>query len=206
MQTKNTLILLARASAVLFLALAAGGCAFVDQKVDLSYQRTVNASGGSGEVFIAKPKEYHGLRKKSNSWVIGTVKNTYGMKTADVVTENDIGDWIVGALVEELSAAGYRTRTVTALPKDVSKGLDLTIVRVFVDQDPGFFTVGAISDVQFTVEIWRNGTKLKQLNIVAKGDHRSGLGSAKTKAISLRKALQAAMLEAVPEIIKTLEN
>ncbi len=181
------------------------GCAFVDQKVDLAYERTVNARGGSGEVFIAKPKEHHNLNKKANGLVIGTVKNAMGMKTADVVTENNIGDWIVGALVQELSVAGYNTKTVSALPHDVSKGLDLTVLKVFVDQDPGFWTVGAISDVQFTVEIWKNSIKAKVLNIAAKGDDRSMMGSAETKAISLRKAMQAAMQQAVPEIIKTLE-
>ena len=54
------------------------GCAFVDQKVDLSYERTVNARGGSGELFIAKPKEHQSLKKKSTSWIVGTVKNTLG--------------------------------------------------------------------------------------------------------------------------------
>lgn len=182
------------------------GCAFVDQKVDLSYERTVNASGGSGELFIAKPKEHQSLTKKSTSWVVGTVKNTLGMKTADVITENDIGDWLVGALSQELSVAGYSIKTVSELPNDVSKGLDLTILKVFVDQDPGFTSVGAISDVRFAVEIWKNGIKAKALNIAAKGDERSMIGSAKTKGISFRKAMQAAMQEAVPTIIKTLEQ
>ncbi len=200
-------VMLKRAITILagLVLLASASCAFVDQKVDLSYERTVNARGGSGEVFIAKPKEQHSLVKKSNSWVIGTVKNTMGMKTADVVTENNIGDWIVGALVQELSFAGYNTRTVSELPNDASKGIDLTVLKVFVDQDPGFWTVGAISDIQFTVEIWKNGIKAKVLNIAAKGDERSMAGTAETKGISLRKAMQAAMQQAVPEIIKTLE-
>jgi len=182
------------------------GCAFIDQRVDLSYERIVNARGGSGELFIAKPKEHQSLIKKSTSWVIGTVKNTMGMKTADVITENDIGDWLVGALSQELSVAGYSIKTVSVLPNDVSKGLDLTILKVFVDQDPGMFTVGAISDVQFTVEIWKNSIMAKSLIIAAKGDERSMVGSAETKGISFRKAMQAAMQEAVPAIIKTLEQ
>uniref|UniRef100_A0A7C4EK99 Lipoprotein n=1 Tax=Thermodesulfovibrio aggregans TaxID=86166 RepID=A0A7C4EK99_9BACT len=181
-------------------------CAFVDQKIDLTYERTVNAKGGSGEVFIAKPKNNTGLNKKpTGEWIIGTVKNTYGMKTADVVTSNDIEDWIVKALMQELSFAGYTVTPVIELPEDVPKGIDLTILKVFVDQDVGFWTVGAISDVQFTVEIWKNGVKVKIFNVIAKGDERSIVGSAETKGISLRKALQSAMQQAVPEIIKTLE-
>lgn len=186
--------------------LALTNCAFVDQKVDLSYEKVVNARGGSGEVFIAKPKNSHNLnRKPSGDWIIGTVKNTYGMKTADVITNNDIGDWIVGALMQELTFAGYSVKPVTELPNDVSKGIDLTVLKVFVDQDPGFWTVGAISDVQFMVEIWKNGVKIKSFNVAAKGDERSMAGTAETKGVSLRKAMQAAMQQAVPEIIKTLE-
>ncbi|HAK89026.1 MAG TPA: hypothetical protein DHV16_04405 [Nitrospiraceae bacterium] len=182
------------------------GCAFVDQKVDLSYEKVVNTRGGSGDVFIAKPKDHHNIMKKADGWLIGTVKNTYGMKTADVVTENDIGDWVVRALTQELSFAGYNVMPVTMLPDNVSKGIDLTVLKVFVDQDPGFWTVGAISDVQFAVEMWKNGMKVKSFNVSAKGDDRSMMGSAETKAISLRKAMQAAMQQAVPEIIKTLEQ
>lgn len=182
------------------------GCAFVDQRVELSYETVVNAKGGSGDVFIAKPKETHNLNKKSSGeWIIGTVKNTYGMKTADVVTGNDIGDWIAGALLKELSLAGYNVIPVTELPEDVPKGIDITILRVFVDQDVGFWTVGAISDLQFTVELWKNGVKVKILNVSAKGDERDVMGTAQTKGISLKKALQSAMSQAVPEIIKTFE-
>lgn len=191
---------------VLF-CMAYTSCAFVDQKVDLLYERTVNARGGSGQIFIAKPKEHQRLTKKSNTWVVGTVKNTLGMKTADVITESNIGDWLVGALVQELSVAGYDTKTVSVLPDDVTKGLDLTVLKVFVESDPGFWTFGAISDVQFTVEIYKNGSKAKALNIVAKGDERSAVGgSAWTKGISFRKAMQAAMQQVVPEIIRTLEQ
>lgn len=187
--------------------LTISGCAFVDQKVDLSYETVVNAKGGSGDVFIAKPKEIHNLNKKpSGEWIIGTVKNTYGMKTADVVTSNDIGDWITGALLKELNLAGYNVIPVKELPDDVPKGIDITILRVFVDQDVGFWTVGAISDLQFTIELWKNGVKVKIFNVSAKGDERDVLGTAQTKGISLKKALQSAMRQAVPEIITTFEQ
>ena len=49
----------------------------------------------------------------------------------------------------------------------------------------------------FTVEIWKNGVKAKVLNIAAKGDERSMAGTAEAKGISLRKAMQAAMQQAI---------
>lgn len=82
------------------------GCPFVDQRIDLTYQRIVNAHGGSGEIFIAKPKEQHSQQKKSGQLIIGEVITGFGAKGADVVTNSDAGDWIVAALMQELSFAG----------------------------------------------------------------------------------------------------
>ena len=195
----------------LFVALLASasmaGCAFVDQKVDLSYERTVGAKGGAGDIMIAKPVEMQSLTKKGeNVWVIGSVKNTYGVRTADTVTDNNLGDWVVRALTQELTDAGYLISHVDKLPPGIPKGLDVTVLRVWVDQDPGFWSVGAISDVQFNIDIWKNGTKVKTVNIAGKGDDRSIAGTAETKGLSLKKALQAAMRQAVPELIRTLEQ
>ena len=181
------------------------GCAFVDQKVDLTYERLLIASGGYGDLFIAKAKEQHNLERKGSGVIIGTVKNTYGMKTADVVTFDNVGDWIVNALSQELSSAGYNVKTVLVLPSDVIRGLNVTVLRLYVDQDPGFWTVGAITDLHFIVKAWRNGSKIKSFTLVAKGDDRSVAGSPKTKGISLRKALQSAMKQVVPEIVKTFD-
>ena len=192
---------------LVLVALTFCSCAFVDQKIALTYDPSVNATGGSGELFVSKAVEMQSLSQKSGGlWIIGTVKNTYGMRTADVVTDNNIGDWVVGAFSQELRTAGYDVKPVTQLPTGVTKGMDVTILRVFVDQDSGFFSVGAISDLQFNVDIWKNGVKVKTINIAAKGDDRSMIGGAETKALSLKKALQAAMQQSIPEVITTLER
>jgi len=188
------------------LALLLPSCAFVDQKVDLAYEAANIGTGGSGDVYIARPIDNITQDKNAKGQlIIGTVKNTYGIKTADVVTEDSVSDWIVNAFTQELSFAGYKVHPVESLPDEVSKGLQIFIFRVFVDQDPGFFTVGAISEVCYNVQIWKNGENIAQINVKGKGDERSAMGSAETKGLSLKKALEASIQEAMPQIINALE-
>lgn len=190
--------------ALLFLM---SGC-MPDFKVDLTYDRVVNATGGSGAILIAKPKDVSNLgRLPSGEWVLGTVKGSFGGKKFDIVTPTNVGDWIVSALTQELSFAGYHVNTVTELPEGVLKGIDLTILKVSVNHG-GVWKLGAVSDVQFRVDIVEKGIKTKSFNVLATGDERTllvGVG-VKNVGISLRKAMQIGMQQAVPEIIKSVEH
>lgn len=183
-------------------------CAFVNQRVDLTYDKAVQASGGSGEVLISKPK-INLILKKDSDWVIGNARNPVGQKTADVVTGSNIGDWINGALIRELSDAGYKTKPVSAMPQSVSKGIEVTVNKLFVDdkliqQDRVY---GAETDLIFSLDIWKDDNKVKTLNVTAKGGEKyHDYFSPEKKNVSLKKALQSAMQQVIPEIIKTFED
>lgn len=204
----------------LFLAamLTLHGCAFVDQRVDLTYGKVVRASGGSGELMIA-PAQVAAMPRKDSSTVIGDVRNGFNTRTADVLTASDIGDWVNGALIAELGDAGYAMRPVRELPKDVVRGIQVYVRTLHVDNGAvGGATglgdlvgelqqLGAVTDLTFAVTIWRDGARVKVLDVAAKGGERyEDVFSAEKKAISLRKALQAAMRKAVPEIQRVFEG
>lgn len=71
----------------------------MDQRVDLSYEKIVNAKGGSGDIYLVKPMETHNAaRKPSGVLMIGMVKDT----DRDVVTGDSISDWVMLALFQEL--------------------------------------------------------------------------------------------------------
>lgn len=183
------------------------GCAFVDQEVDLTYKNQDIAKGGKEKLYLEKPKDKIGLKKdESNSTIIGTVENTYGMKTANCVTNDNVANWIANSLMIELKDAGYDVIPVNKLYKTISKGISIEVLEVWVDQDPGFWTVGAISKVNYKINIYKGGKKIASLNIKGKGDKRSAAGTAKTKGISLRKAMMATTKKAVPKIINILEH
>jgi hypothetical protein len=185
----------------------ASGCAFVDQELKLGHPHAICEGSGTGELCIAKPNAKHNLAKNSQGFtILGTVQTTFGIKTADVITRQDVGDWISEAYQVELQAAGYDTKIVQDMHSTTSKGISLTILSISIDQDPGFFTVGAITVLQFNIYIWKKSKKVRTLNVTAKGDHRSMIGSARNKEISLHKALDSALIESLPEILKTLES
>jgi len=183
------------------------GC-MPDFRVDLTYDRVVNAAGGSGEIYIAKPKDISSIdRLSSGEWILGTVRGAFGEKKFDIVTPTNVGDWIVDALTQELTFSGYHVNLVSALPQGASKGIDLTLLKLTVNHG-GVWKLGAVSDVQFRVDIVDRGIKTKSFDVLATGDERTALVGVGVKnvGISLRKAMQIAMHHTVPEIIKTLER
>jgi hypothetical protein len=144
------------------------------------------------------------LQRKETSYIIGTVRNGYGIKTADAVTSDRIDDWVASAFSGELGRAGYAVRRLEALPPDGGRGLQVVIRRLWVEQDPGFWTIGAITDLAFVMEIYTRGQLLKSVLIEAKGDSRTMFATSGHKEDSLQKALEAAMVQAMPHVTAAL--
>jgi hypothetical protein len=181
-------------------ALAAAGCAFHDQSVALTYEPTAYEGRGAGEVSLVRPAEPELETKDSKGKtvvVIGNVKNTYGATTADAVTEQSLGEWVAGALELELSRAGYQPRIVDARPP-AGRSIEVTIVRAWVDQDPGFFTVGAIGNLILNVSLSEDGERSAEFLVESIGQGERGLmGGAGTKGAALAVALRECMHEAM---------
>lgn len=188
-----------------FLMLISSGCALIDQKVPLTYNQGVAAgdAGKYGAIQIEKPTSPD-LEKKANGLVIvGNVKNTYGMKTADTVTGDSVSDWVAKALTIELTNAGFTPEVVDDIGAS-GQGIKTRVLRVWVDQDPGFWTVGAIGEVQMRVALYRDGNKIKEFDVESKGQgSRAMMGDDATKRDSLRVALEACMKKAIPIIKET---
>lgn len=198
-----------RRLAFLLLAVALlAGCAFVDQRLDLTYEPVVREVRGSGSVQLARP-EVAGVPKRGADWLIGGVRNAAGARTADVLTAGDVGDWLNGALLRELTNAGYRVEPVTTLPAGVRQGIKATVTTLFVDDEIQVAdrVAGARADLSFSLDLWQAGAKVKTLQITARGGSQyGGLFSPEQKSQALRKALQSAMEQALPEIVGSFER
>jgi hypothetical protein len=192
-----------RSLCVATLGLGLAGCAFIDQKVALTYMPTTVSGQGSGEVAVVAPDDLELPEKDTQGkqmLVIGSVKNTFGMKTADAVTDHSVSDWITGALRMELVNSGYQPVVVDEVRRS-GKCIAFVIDRVRVDQDPGFWTVGAIGDVQLTFSLYDDGERVAEFVVESKGQgHRGVIGDAATKEAAIRVALQECMREAMTTI------
>lgn len=190
---------------IVFCLFLFAGCAFVDQRVTLTYSPINAAKGGHGDLYIAMPVNNLTNKKKDNDLIIGAIKNIYGMKFADVVTNDNISDWVTMAYMMELGYAGYNVKAVNSFPSDLTRGLQITVNELFVEHDQGAITVGAITDLKFSVNVYKNNNKISAFDVDAKGDSRALVGGAKTKSLSLTNALRSAIEKSVPQIIKILE-
>lgn len=203
-------------SLIVFFLFLTSGCAYVDQKVTLTYSQIKAAQGGHGTLFIAKPVDKLSNKRKGESLIIGDIVNGYGrQKTADLLTDDNVGDWLVSAYIAELNYAGYHVRTVHDFPSDFSKGIQITVNQLFVATDvPPYFSLRAlditgiknITSLSFYIDVYRDSIKIGTVKVDAKGKIDAFGVTAKEKGLSIKKALESAMRESVPEIIKVLEQ
>jgi len=195
-------------AAVIPFALFMTGCAFIDQRLALKYQPQAPEAPAparrSTELLLSVRMDTDLQRRKDVGYIIGTVKNGYGVKTADAYTTDRIDDWIAGAFTSELTRVGFTVRRLDPLPPQVGRGLQVIIRRIWVEADPGFWTLGAITDLTFVMEIYSRGQLAKAVLIEAKGDSRTMIGGSEHKEDSLQKALQAAMVQGLPHIIAAM--
>ena len=182
------------------LAICTAGCAPVQQRVDLTYGRFVNASGGSGQIFIARPV----ARYSATSFQVG--KQVLG-KTGEeeIFTQDDPVNWFLSALVEELSAAGYEAKTCPELPGNVLKGVKPAIVSLSANQSSNVFTISTVAEVKLEAQVFKNGQFIKTLTSGARDEDEGLDHSSEPIRWALEKTLQHAMQELVPYIIKSLE-
>ena len=192
--------LLSRALPALLL-LMAQGCAPLEKHVDLTYEKFVNAAGGSGDLFIAEPVMQQKLGAlPSGKQIVGTEKGT------DLVVTKSPADWLRSALAQELSAAGYSPRMVKDLPAGVSKGIKTAILVLTASQATRMLTVVTVTEVKLEVEVWKNGQLVNRLTASARDQEEGMDRSAEPIRSAFQRTLQRALQELVPDIVKNLEQ
>lgn len=187
---------------LVLLSLFISGCGGVDKKVDLRYERLGELRGGAGELYIARPVERHNLAKKpSGAFILGRVKGT----DADIVTEDSISDWVISALSEEFTFAGYHVKVVPELPESPPKGIKVVIFNVIADQEAGLVTIKSTTDLKISFELWKGKRNVRNLSVETGAEEKGMDRSSEPINTALKKALQNAVQKAVPDIIKALE-
>ncbi len=182
------------------LLLIATGCAPLEKRVDLTYQGFATATGGSGQVFVAEPIMKQNLAAlPSDKQLVGKADD------ADIVIKESPTDWLLSALVQELSAAGYDVKTVPSLPANVSKGVQAMILALSANQSSNVLTITTVTEVKLEAQLWKNGQLVKTLTAGARDQEEGMDRSSEPIRRALEKTLQRAMQELVPDIIKTLE-
>ena len=126
------------------------------------------------------------------------------MKTADVTTKDSVSAWVANALKKELDSVGFNASIVKSATETTENVVETRIIKVWVDQDPGFWTVGAIGEVQLRIVLYHKGNRMKEFDVESRGQgDRSMISTAGTKEESMMIALEACMKKTIPIIAET---
>ena len=190
-------------------AVLLSACAFGTRQPTLIYPPAVE----SGEKAVAhaavtpSPKNVRIVLRpftdqRSDKKVVGTVRNAFGMRTADVIPTNSVTDWVTQALGTELRNNGYTV--ISDIPTGTSQGSSAVvsgeILNVFCDM---YFSY--TGQVSLVAKVNKDGEEL--LNKHYAGEGSAGLAVAMTAesyAQSLALALSAALKQFVAELDQSL--
>lgn len=196
----NTILMLASA---FFLV----GCAFGTRHPTLIYPPTEELSGLSvvyasvslppkGVQILLKPF----IDSRSNTKVVGTVRNGFGMKTADVIPKNNVSDWVTRAISTELQNNGYtvinkiNARNLTNSNAVVS----VEILNVYCDM-----FISYMGQVSLVTRVNKNGKEIINKHYLGEGS--SGLSVAATEE-SYAQSLALALSSAINKFVSDLDN
>ncbi len=185
---------------LIFLTVCIAGCAPVQQRVVLTYGRFVNASGGSGQIFVAAPlARYSAAPFAAGKEVLGKTGEE------DIFTQDNPARWFFTALAEELSAAGYEVKACPELPDNASKGIRPAIVGLSAHQSFNVLTVSTVAEVKLEAQVFKNGRLIKTLSAGARDEYEGVERTSEPIRLSLEKTLQGSLKQLIPDIIKNLE-
>lgn len=180
-------------------------CAFGTRTANLSYPpdeddgggfissaKAAEAPSGQTQQIVLSVTDERSERKR-----IGNVRNTFGMDTADVVTNDNIQAWVDNALTVELENAGYKVvRSPDLGAGDDVIELDAEIMEVYCDV---YMTYDG--EVSLLVTLEREGQEKVKRQFGGEGSvGLSWAATAESYAESLALALQDAISEILIEV------
>jgi len=194
-----------RSTTTLVALLLLAGCAFGTRQPTLIYPPAAESSTVPAAQAAAKPAPKNVqiaigpfTDQRTDKKVVGTVRNGFGMRTADVIPTNSVPDWVTQAMKTELELSGY---TVTAGGANAGGTVvSGEILNVFCDMY--FSYTGQIS---LLARVSNGGKEV--LNKHYSGEGSAGIawgGTEQSYAQSLALALAVALKQFVAELDKSL--
>ncbi|MBI4115386.1 MAG: hypothetical protein HY447_02300 [Candidatus Omnitrophica bacterium] len=176
-------------------------CAFGTRHVTLSYPPESNASTfGSGIAHAASlPIETVTLvqfkDERPDKNIIGEVRNGWGMKTADVVNNNSVTEWVTNAIASELGKGGFQVNLANRAEEHAS-GVKISgeVIRAYAS---AYLTYEG--EVSFFATIEKDGKELLRKRYDGEGS--AGLNWAMT-ATSYGNTLSEALSYAVRHFVE----
>jgi hypothetical protein len=172
------------------------GCAFGSRYVELPYppENQVDMSSPATQPTDSGPRTHQVILAVNDAREtrdrIGNVRNTFGMDTTSILTEENIEVWVYDAVVFELGRLGYQVLDHRGTPSDASEDrLIATVQKVYCD-------IYAVYDGEVSLQATLERTGEEPLMAEFPAKVSSGLSwaaSGKATGESLAQALQIAI-------------
>ena len=137
---------------------------------------------------------------RSDKRVVGTVRNAFGMRTADVVPANDVSGWVTQAVATELEKNGYTVVDPADQPGSPGTVVSGEILNVFCDM---YLTYNG--QVSLVVKVNEDGKELLTRHYAGEGSAGMAVAmTAESYAQSLALALSSALRKFVADLNQAL--
>ena len=181
------------------------GCAAPGMNITVGYTPFVNASGGSGELYLVQDVTPQIGQKAL--WVIGTAKDSSGEKLCDLVLATMPAELISGILADELTSAGYVVKQSKSMPEQSAKVVRLSSVKLSLEEKSLLnVKLDASASVAVGLELWHNGARLQSFDYRASASDSDFKDGELLGGLILKNSLRDVMKQAIPDIVKSLEK
>ena len=193
------------------LVLSMDGCAFGNRHVTLNYPPEKQSESEGLKVAEAAPVPVNGkpiilmqfVDQRSNKSVIGEVRNGWGMRTADVVAENDVSNWLTNAVRFELEKLGYKI----TLGTNNSESLSVIVLGGEVLHVYCTAMMTYEGEVSFFATLQKDGKELLRKRYTGKGSAGMNWAAASSSSGgSLSEALSIALKDLVIDVNNTMNG
>jgi len=160
-------------------------CAFTDATLKVEHDNAVDITGPISEVggivFTAPQLEDARLDKARIGWK----KNSYGMNTADITSEQPVDVIVENAIMDAIKDNGH------SMSEDGRVGITGAVNRFWFDTDMNFWTIEFIGDVQCTLDFIDSATNKSIYRSSYSGNYKekTGAGYVKTWTEVMSKAV-----------------
>ena len=167
------------------------GCAFGTRRPTLGYTAIIPVRSPNN--ISIKVVQFEDVRPDKN--IIGNVRNAWGIKTADVVTDTNISAWITDALKGELKNAGYTV--VESVTENQVQG---EVMKVYCDAFLNYE-----GEVMIKVVLKKGNNTLLGKVYSGKSTDLNWACTAKSYGVILERCLQQAMNQVISDVDRSLK-
>lgn len=187
------------------LAVLTSGCAQVTHKVDVLYTPLATYRGGSGPLEVVVSDARRNLDSDNSiRWALGTIKNTHGVVTGEIVSAIHPQDVLTDAFKQELAAAGYQVSFSKKLDKFTGKGIVLTDILVQLEEKSSLTKLESTCTILFKMDLWKSGMFIRRSEFRSKLSDVAVVDRDQLPGSLFQRAIQETMQQAVPDIIRQL--